>query len=636
MSLRYRREIDGLRALAVIPVVFFHAGFEMFKGGFVGVDVFFVISGFLITSIILGDLKAGKFSLIGFYDRRIRRILPALFLVLMVSLAAACFWMFPYELVDFAKSLLATIFFGSNIFFWQNSGYFDSASELKPLLHTWSLAVEEQYYFFLPILMIFFWKMYRQKWLIPFLAATTLISFYISQWTAINKPTSAFFLLPSRGWEILIGALVALIMEHPKWGIIFKKCSGILGTAVSALGLILIVASVVQFDQHSAWPGVNALVPTFGTALVLAASPEKNLVSKLLGSRLLVGIGLLSYSIYLWHQPILAFVRLVMGEDLSTLSKIGTLSVLPILSYFSWRFVENPFRSEKSVKAAGIITGSAATFLVIISFFLLYSRGIPSRFSDRELELAVPLSERADYVVGRAQALATKYTSGGMKDGGDVKRLLIIGDSYSQDFINVIGEANLFDKFEVVPFAIHKSCQIYARWEDAKPNILENERFQCRPELMPELLPVVKRADVIVLAFSWRSWSVEGLPKVIEAFQITPLQQLVLVGRKHFGTINIHRYLNLTNTQRLQIKNRMEPELIDINKKLASVSNRAIFLDLHEILCGANSLTCPIFSPQGELISYDGSHLTRAGAAFVGEELIKNQEFRSLLSKVIK
>ncbi|MGL4603794.1 MAG: acyltransferase family protein [Iodobacter sp.] len=211
--MKYRREIDGLRALAVLPVILFHAGFETFSGGFVGVDIFFVISGYLITTIILSELEQDKFSIVNFYERRARRILPVLFLVMLVCIPFAWLYLLPGDMKDFSQSLVAVSVSASNILFWRESGYFDTAAELKPLLHTWSLAVEEQYYFLFPLFLMLFWKL-GKRWIVVTLGLLFVISLTVAQWAAYAKPTAAFFLLPTRGWELLIGAFAAFYLAH--------------------------------------------------------------------------------------------------------------------------------------------------------------------------------------------------------------------------------------------------------------------------------------------------------------------------------------------------------------------------------------------------------------------------------------
>ena len=302
--MEYRREIDGLRALAVLPVILFHAGFKYFSGGFVGVDIFFVISGYLITSIILAEQEAGTFSIIRFYERRARRILPALFLVMLACLPFAWLWLLPHDMQNFSQSLIGVSAFISNILFWLTSGYFETAAELKPLLHTWSLAVEEQYYLFFPVFLVLTWHI-GKRWILFFLSIVFLISLLAAQWGSALKPDATFYLLPTRGWELLIGAFIAFYFTKKDRTILSKN----LNEAGGLLGLALIIYAIFKFDNQLPFPSFYALVPTIGAGLIILCATQITFVGKLLGNKLLVGIGLISYSAYLWHQPLLAFSK---------------------------------------------------------------------------------------------------------------------------------------------------------------------------------------------------------------------------------------------------------------------------------------------------------------------------------------
>lgn len=277
--MQYRREIDGLRALAVLPVILFHAGFETFSGGFVGVDVFFVISGYLITTIILGELEQGKFSIVNFYERRARRILPALFLVMLVSIPFAWILLSPAELTSFSKSLIAVPLFVSNFFFWRDGGYFETAAELKPLLHTWSLAVEEQYYVLFPLFLMLFWKL-GKRWILLTLTLVFCSSLAIAQWAAYARPDVAFYLLPTRGWELLIGAFAAMYLSK-SYRIEFGKAASEVG---GWLGVVLILFPVFSYSKATPFPGLYALVPTLGTVLIILFATEQTSVGKFLGN----------------------------------------------------------------------------------------------------------------------------------------------------------------------------------------------------------------------------------------------------------------------------------------------------------------------------------------------------------------
>lgn len=302
--MQYRREIDGLRAVAVLPVILFHAKVPFFDGGYVGVDVFFVISGFLITSIILGELEAGRFSLAVFYERRARRILPGLLLVIAVSVPVGWLVLPPGELTVFSRSIAAVALFSSNFFFWQDGAYFATAAEVKPLLHTWSLAVEEQYYLLFPLIVMATWRFGRRRlgWLLALGAGVSLLA---SQIASVRFPNANFFFSPTRAWELAIGAGLAL----PRPDSASNALSRPVREMLAAVGLSLILLAVLMFDSDTKLPSVLGLVPTCGAALVIVCARPDTIIGRYLATRLMVGIGMISYGAYLWHQPVFAFVR---------------------------------------------------------------------------------------------------------------------------------------------------------------------------------------------------------------------------------------------------------------------------------------------------------------------------------------
>ena len=370
-KLIYRPEIDGLRSLAVLPVIFFHAGFELFEGGFVGVDIFFVISGYLITSIILEDLNNGKFSIAKFYERRARRILPALFFVMVVSSLFAWFWLTPPDLKNFGQSLVATATFSSNFLFWLESGYFDATSELKPLLHTWSLAVEEQFYIVVPFLL---WAIFHRKFnkIMLFLAILFFAGLLFSEWSSSNYPDFSFYLLPARSWELLIGVIAAFyIRQHGYFG------SLLLNQLLSLVGLFAIIYSIAMFDDNIIFPGSYALVPTVGTVLIVLSAVPETLVHRFLIFRPLVFLGLISYSSYLWHQPILAFSHQMIIGDPVTAVLISLCLLSVIFGYLSWRYIERPFRdvTKISVKFIAYFSACGVMMFVELGFLIHFSEG---------------------------------------------------------------------------------------------------------------------------------------------------------------------------------------------------------------------------------------------------------------------
>lgn len=359
----YRKDIDGLRAIAVLSVILFHAGVSFIGGGFVGVDVFFVISGFLITSILIQEKESGTYSLTNFYERRIRRIFPALFLIIAVTIALSWLYFLPKDMYEFAQSLIAVPFFSSNILFWKSSGYFDTDSELKPLLHTWSLAVEEQYYILFPIFLSLTWNIKRNR-MISLFIAIILMSLILSIWGSYYKPIAAFFLLPSRIWELGLGALTAFycLKKEP------QVISNLYRQIGSLSGLVLIFASVLLYDANTPFPGLYALPPTIGTILVILFSTPDTLVGKTLGAKPLVAIGLISYSAYLWHYPLFAIYRYdsLIEPDQTILLVLSALSL--ILAYFSWKFVEIPFRKKGAISRKNIFRLAAIASVTIITF----------------------------------------------------------------------------------------------------------------------------------------------------------------------------------------------------------------------------------------------------------------------------
>lgn len=360
--MEYRREIDGLRALAVIPVILFHAGFATFSGGFIGVDVFFVISGYLITSILIADLQDGTFSLVNFYERRARRILPALFVVMLACLPFAWFWLVPNEFKALSRSLMAVPLYVANILFARKNDYFDTTADLNPLLHTWSLSVEEQYYLIFPLLLWLCWKL-GKHWISVILSLLVIASFSYAQWSVSHKPTPTFYLLQTRGWELLIGALIAIYLSKRPYPLHSKAAEQILSIA----GVALVLYAVCAFDRETPFPSWYTLVPILGTALIVLYARPENLVGQLLESKAMVGIGLISYSLYLWHQPLFAFARHrnldVLGKPLLIVLALASVG----LAYLSWKYVETPFRNKQRFSRKKIFLYSTVGSALFIS-----------------------------------------------------------------------------------------------------------------------------------------------------------------------------------------------------------------------------------------------------------------------------
>ena len=394
----YRADIDGLRAVAVLAVVFYHYGIGRLPGGFVGVDIFFVISGFLITGIVQKEIAQGRFTFAGFYQRRVRRIFPALFVVLLCTLLAGLVILLPTDLAFLGRSLVATIVFASNIFFWRNSGYFDASAEHNPLLHTWSLAVEEQFYIVFPVLLLLIHRYVpgKRKMLLWMATAGSFASCVLVQ---EYQPSATFYLSPFRAWELSLGALLAvgaLPAPSRRWQ---RECMAALGAALIAYALLFI-----QPDER--FPGWRAALPVLGSVLIIhAGSAGDSFVQQFLRVRPMVFVGLISYSLYLWHWPLLVYANFL--NQLHELDSIRWLlfALATLLAGASYFIVEKPFRHPQRTngrKAIFIGAGVLSCAILATGGMLVRSGGFPARFApsvvalDRERTPEVPFIDCID------------------------------------------------------------------------------------------------------------------------------------------------------------------------------------------------------------------------------------------------
>lgn len=397
------------------------------QGGYVGVDIFFVISGFLITSILVREIDAGSFSFAKFYARRIRRLLPALFFMLTVSSACAVVLMVPEDLRAFGRSLVATTLFSANILFWRESGYFDAAADMKPLLHMWSLGIEEQFYIVLPIVLVIVVRFWRST-LPKVLASLFLVSFALSVWAVRSVPEAAFYVLPTRAWELLAGSLLAV-------GVVPAITDRRWATAISCAGLALVLLAILSYQPGTRFPGEAALLPVAGVALLIYAAPGTP-IGGMLSSVPFVRIGQLSYSLYLWHWPLLVFAGYANIEPLSTMQLVGVAAATFLASYLSWRFIEQPFRHGNTANLKLFVcTGGVMTTFVAVGALVYVLQGLPARlpaspYKSREM-LGAYLKQSPCFVVPYGIWNETACTG---SSGGEERRLLIIGDSYGAQF----------------------------------------------------------------------------------------------------------------------------------------------------------------------------------------------------------
>lgn len=437
--LKYRAHVDGLRAVAVLPVLFFHADLG-FTGGYVGVDVFFVISGFLITGLILRDLDAGKFSIVKFWERRVRRIMPALAVVVLASLAAGWFLLLPQGFKELGESAVAQTLLSSNIYFWIKSwigvGYFTPDAEVKPLLHTWSLAVEEQFYLFFPFLLLALKRIARHS-IVPAILLLAGISFALSVWCSYRYPSANFYLLPTRAWELLIGSFLAAIPVQQ------RITARWLTESLSWGGLLAILCAVFLYDRDTRFPGVTAILPCVGAALVIWTNGHTLVaVGKLLALRPVVFIGLISYSLYLWHWPVLVFAKYWAIDPLSQSQRLLLLLASLILAAISWKFVETPFRQRVILKTRSqIFTFAGVTTMasLLAGLAIFKSQGAPSRLPAEALR-HVNGERRCvfDHELSMGQALAGDFIELGAGDKQKPVELMVWGDSHAMAVMPVL------------------------------------------------------------------------------------------------------------------------------------------------------------------------------------------------------
>ena len=631
-KLAYRPEIDGLRAWAVLPVIFYHAGYPGLPGGFVGVDVFFVISGYLITLILMTEMAGGHFSFTHFYERRARRILPLLLLISFVCLPFAWRLMLPGEMEKFLHSLAAIGVFSSNILFWKESGYFDTPTELKPLLHTWSLSVEEQFYLFYPLLLLACHRLLRRssQRVLLVLVVLWLCSFALANWAAYHKPTPNFYLLPTRAWELLTGAITAWLVLR---GYVALERQSSLKQALAALGLLALVLSMLLLDKNTPLPSLFTLPVVVGTGLVIGLGSGRSLVARLLGWRGFVAVGLVSYGLYLWHQPIFAFARLwAVGKPSGGVFAL-LIGLALVMSYISWRWFESPVRHMKTLrlKPLALVYGVCVSFFVMLSYAGGQTQGFAARFAGPDLKIATSNTRAADIYTHEQRQ---KYHHKPFVADHRLK-LLIIGDSMSADVLNALHAAGVVPaRVQVATHWIDHACGNLYLAEDISHLVAPSRRADCREAGRynnATLVTLLQHADKVWLASSWKTWEAERLQDSISYLRQLTAADISVIGRKNFGVYNIRHLMDVPVAQRPVFDWPLKDEHLAVNQQMAGMPKNFTFIDFSQLLCESPSHAspagqCRLFTPAGDLMSFDGVHFTPDGAAYAGQLLLKHPE----------
>lgn len=616
-NMKYRSDIDGLRAVAVISVIFFHYSISrFFTGGYVGVDIFFVISGYLITSIIYSDITKGTYSVTDFYHRRVRRIFPALFVVFIACLIASFFINFPSESNDIGKSIASSIFFVSNILFYATSSYFDHKMELNPVLHTWSLSVEEQFYVLFPIL-VFSMRSLSHKKRIVVLFVITLISFAASIIQVYKEPTAAFYLVHFRAWELLMGSLLALNAfprVEKRWQI----------ETISGLGLGMIAYSIVFYSKNTAFPGLAALMPCMGaTAIIYAGALRKTFASSLLGFAPIRFIGLISYSLYLWHWPLLVYTRLY-HEPKGAIEKLSLVVICIILATLSWWFIERPFRKAPfrlNTKATLGLAIASMTAVAGIAFSIGTISQQYWQFPNRVEEI-LAYSDATEherkmragtcFLTSEYNSLSYFNKSECLKISSTMKNVLIVGDSHA---------AHLWPGLQSVYPQINF---IQATASGCKPLINSIGEKRCTDlvqYVFNEFLPK-NHVDTVILSGRWQDSEVTDA--ISTATRLREYAQTVVIS----GPIVEYDQPLPRILARSVSKNTAEDELAKSYRREQQKQTDKLFansqmpkglkyISVYDLLCSKN---CQLWSQNGVPVQFDYGHLTKEGSIFLAEQ----------------
>ena len=599
MNLTYRVELDGLRAIALLSVVIFHFHPTVCPGGYIGVDIFFVLSGYLISSIIYKSTQEHSFRIRTFINRRVRRLIPALVCVITLSIPFASLWMLPDELKSFGQSVVATTLAANNILLVLTSGYWALASEFKPLLNTWSLGVEIQFYTVFPP--IFFFAL-RQKKYAPHLILVLLAvgSLIWAQFALTYAPKSAFYLLPSRAWEFLCGAIIPLtaIENYSR-----TQCR-FFGETVAIVGASGILVSVLTFDQTTAHPGLITLLPVISTVLLIAAPLDNTTVGKILKLKWLTYIGLSSYSIYLWHFPILAFARIRAASEASMPSVNTLLAASIIAGIASYLLIEKNFRNETFIsnrKFYKILTPTLAG-LILTGAILHLKQGFPGRLSSQPINFSdatIAFNERA-----------YAHRSLNFPKNGRIN-LLVIGNSYARDFVNLF-------------FQRYDRGSVNLVYRDDVNYDLSTEATGIHASLLHDASIIVLASDQVLLPFI----------KENKLYAHQKNKKVYYLGTKHFGW-NLNWIVQVPLTQRENLSNDLIDSVISAENAMKNSTSPEEYISILERICDNGRI--PVTDSDGNLLSQDRKHLTNWGVKYIAERVFEGTAFEeNLLENGVK
>jgi peptidoglycan/LPS O-acetylase OafA/YrhL len=636
----YRPDVDGLRAVAVLLVLADHLHLR-FTGGYVGVDVFFVISGYLISSVILNGMDAGTFSILHFYERRVRRIFPALMVMLLGVSVLAFLYYTPLEIESFAPTMLASLFSVSNFVFWHQAGYFDAPSAFKPLLHTWSLGVEEQFYIFFPIFLVAI-----KKWLPGRTRAAiwtvTGVTFALACIWVYRDASAAYFFAPLRAWELLIGTVISQHYVPPVVGVVKRNVA-------SALGILLIVGSALAFSSGTTFPGLTALPPCMGAALIISAGETgPSAVSILLSWRPVVFVGLISYSLYLWHWPIIVFqntaniLHLKPGGHGVALILAGVSVAVAALS---WRFVETPFREGKwrpGRRVLFIESAIAAGVLACVACLMFFSHGLPWRFSDAARKVAAyldyseiaPYRQNVCFIVGPGSTFADFKPSVCLDDKAGTarrKQYLILGDSHGAALYP--GLSAVFSDRNVSQ-ATSAACRPFAPATGAA--FVDDSCQKMLAFIYGDYL-LHHHVDAVLLTGRWQPADFTKLGMTVKWIHNHGMVAVVFGPSIEYDS-PLPRVLAMAmrdgKPEEIEQHRSKNAEEMDHDMAVLAASQWNVpYISMYEDLCGSQVVPkaadvggCPPYAGSGVPLLFDTDHLTAEGSAFFARAIrSKNQ-----------
>lgn len=605
--MKYRPEIDGLRALAVMPVVFFHAGLAAFPGGFVGVDVFFVISGYLITKIIVDQLSSGSFSLTAFYQRRILRIFPALFAMVGAALFASSRLLLPPEFMETGKSTVATALFISNFFFWNSTDYF-SGTGLKPLLHTWSLAVEEQFYAFFPLMLYAIWRWARCR-LRFWIWATVASSFVLSAILIIHHQATTFYFLPTRAWELGIGALIAVNA--------FPAISGKYRSVSALIGAALILFAVFFLSESNRFPSWNALYPCIGAALIILHS-EGTFAGRVLSATPIRFVGKISYSLYLWHWPTIVFYS-ALHPEASVTRSCAVIAISMTFAVVSFFFVERPFRFRGPTPPLRTITAGVA----ILSAFI--TCGVTVATLGPQLQNLPGGVVRASLYVNYRETddYRRQYRRGrcfaAQNETFDENCLTL--DPHRPNYI-LLGDSHAAQYWGALSTAMPSANFIQATVTGCRAGLYKDPRTDCKAFMNRVLqLAISSKLDGVILAGRWQRSDIPALAAALQLLNNAKVRSVVVGPTVEYQS-DLPALLareRLLHRDDRQVGAYLKPAPFAINTEISALvksTPSVTFADVIGVTC-QNQKQCTATSPDGGPMTFDYGHLTLDGAAFV-------------------